>query len=162
MILIYLLNQGGLERITVFDNGHGMPPEDVECCVERHATSKIRSAEDLEQLRSFGFRGEALSSIAAVSRMTVTSRLEAAEEGYRVCVENGDIIERGAVGAPCGTTIDVQGLFSCVPARRKFIAGTRYRAESHHRHRVARIVAGLFRCDGASNANAATDSDCEE
>jgi DNA mismatch repair protein MutL len=119
--LIVTLTKGGLERLSVEDNGTGMSPRDARLCIERHATSKLRTAEDLFQIRTLGFRGEALSSIAAVSHLTLTTRRAQDVAGTRLQIEAGKILEIGEIGCPVGTVIDVRDLFFNVPARRKFL-----------------------------------------
>lgn len=115
------IEQGGLQRIAVTDDGIGMIPDDAEMALERHATSKLRAIEDLERLRSFGFRGEAIPSIASVAKVSLVTRARGTTEGYRVLVEGGRVVERGPSGAPEGTRFDVAELFFNVPARRKFL-----------------------------------------
>ncbi|OGR90933.1 MAG: hypothetical protein A2992_04045 [Elusimicrobia bacterium RIFCSPLOWO2_01_FULL_59_12] len=111
----------GRSRIRVSDNGVGMSKEDARLALERHATSKLRSFEDLQTLASFGFRGEALPSIAAVSHLELTTREPQAKQGLRLKVAGGKIISTTAVGVPPGTTLDVQDLFFNTPARAKFM-----------------------------------------
>lgn len=121
--LIIRVEQGGSTLIEIMDNGRGIHAEDLPLAVMRHATSKIQTAEDLHAIVSLGFRGEALASIAAVSRLTLTSSQADDGIGYRVEV-NGtafDHQEIQAVAAPKGTHIRVQDLFFNVPARRKFL-----------------------------------------
>ncbi len=113
--------EGGQKRIEVTDNGHGMGPDDAVLAFERHATSKIRSAEDLEAVMTLGFRGEALPSIAAVSRVEVTTRTPFAPEGVRVRVAGGSRPQSEPVGCPVGTRVVVQDLFYNTPARRKHL-----------------------------------------
>jgi len=115
------IEQGGLGRIAVIDDGEGMIPADAEMALERHATSKISRIEDLEHLGSFGFRGEALPSIASVAKVTIVTRARGKTEGFRVRVLGGGEPERGPFGAPEGTRIEVADLFYNVPARRKFL-----------------------------------------
>ncbi|MBN1282824.1 MAG: DNA mismatch repair endonuclease MutL [Proteobacteria bacterium] len=126
------IDGGGIERIRVGDDGCGMGPEDLLLSLERHATSKITSADDLWGISTMGFRGEALASIGAVSRLAIESRPggPAAEEGARVEMSSGSI--EGPVPAGCapGTVVTVFDLFHNVPARRKFIRSAR--AESGH------------------------------
>jgi DNA mismatch repair protein MutL len=114
------VEEAGRKRIRVSDNGCGMGPEDAEAALERHATSKIRSAGDLHRVTSLGFRGEALPSIASVSRMTLST---AEEDGarHRVCIEFGKIVSRDSVPGPAGTEITVEDLFANTPARLKFL-----------------------------------------
>ena len=121
--LIVRVEQGGSTLIEIIDNGRGVHPEDLPLAVMRHATSKIRSSEDLHAIVSLGFRGEALASIAAVSRLTLTSSQNNDGVGYQVEV-NGTAFDRQEiqpVAAPKGTHIRVQDLFFNVPARRKFL-----------------------------------------
>ena len=115
------VEDGGRSQVRVTDDGIGMSPEDAELCIQRHATSKIVSFEDLVQVRSLGFRGEALPSIAAVSKMTITTRPREDLAGTRVLVEGGDLREISPSGCPPGTTVEVQDLFYNVPARKKFL-----------------------------------------
>jgi len=115
------LRGGGKESIRIADNGSGIGPEDVPVAFERHATSKILTVEDLYGVRSFGFRGEALPSIAAVSRVEMATRRRGDVEGTRIVVENGRILEREAVGCPEGTAITVTRIFDSLPVRRKFL-----------------------------------------
>ncbi len=115
------LEDGGLLRLTVSDDGCGMSPTDARRAVLRHATSKLRRAEDLFNIASYGFRGEALSSIAAVSRLTITTRRPGDAAGTRVTVHGGTLVEAGEVGCPEGTTVDVRDLFFNTPARKKFM-----------------------------------------
>ena len=121
--LIIRVAQGGSTLIEIIDNGHGIHPEDLPLAVMRHATSKIKTSEDLHAIVSLGFRGEALASIAAVSRLTLTSSQDEQGVGYQVEV-NGTAFDHQqiqAVAAQKGTHIRVQDLFFNVPARRKFL-----------------------------------------
>ncbi|HND86232.1 MAG TPA: DNA mismatch repair endonuclease MutL, partial [Pseudobdellovibrionaceae bacterium] len=114
------VNLGGRE-VRVTDNGRGIPPHQIPLALARHATSKLRNSDDLSRLRSFGFRGEALASIAAVSLLKIRSRTEKSELATQIeCVfgKTSDAIE---VGATRGTQVDVQDLFANVPARLKFL-----------------------------------------
>ncbi len=112
----------GRERIEVADDGHGIPAEELPLAVARHATSKLRQAEDLFRIHTLGFRGEALASIASVSRFTITSRPATAATAARLRVEGGRaLLPVEPVGAPVGTTVRVEDLFYNVPARRKFL-----------------------------------------
>ncbi len=112
---------GGLELIRVTDDGEGIPVLDLEMAVERHATSKISTENDLQSIATMGFRGEALPSIAAVSRLTLTSRARGVEQGAYLRVRDSVVERKGAAGCPEGTSVTVQGLFENVPARRKFM-----------------------------------------
>jgi DNA mismatch repair protein MutL len=112
---------GGLESIQVTDDGDGMTEADARLCCERHATSKIASAEDLEAIRTFGFRGEALSSIGSVGRMVITTRTGDADEAVQVFIEDGKVVDVGKASGLKGTSVEVKNLFASVPARRKFM-----------------------------------------
>ncbi|HHO51512.1 MAG TPA: DNA mismatch repair endonuclease MutL [Deltaproteobacteria bacterium] len=115
------LKEGGSVLIQVADDGVGMSPQDALLSIERHATSKIRAVDDLHQISSFGFRGEALPSIAAVSRFELLTRPHDAEEGTRVRLEGGTLVDvRQAAAAP-GTIIRARSLFFNLPARRAFL-----------------------------------------
>ncbi len=113
------VEDGGRKSISVRDDGCGMSSEDAKAAFERHATSKIVSIDDLQRLVSYGFRGEALSSIAAVSRVTLKTREHDSSEGTQVVVEAGKIIGSSPAGCPPGTEVLVEGLFVNVPARMK-------------------------------------------
>jgi DNA mismatch repair protein MutL len=116
-----VLKGGGLERIQVTDDGEGMCESDAMACTRRHATSKIVRAEDLEEIRTLGFRGEALAAIGSVSRMEIVTRAESDAEATQVVLENGEIRDVLKTGAPRGTSVIVKDLFAFVPARRKFL-----------------------------------------
>ncbi|MHB8986611.1 MAG: DNA mismatch repair endonuclease MutL [Eubacteriales bacterium] len=113
------ISDGGLKEITVIDDGSGMEEEDLPLAFERHATSKIKSAADLNRITTLGFRGEALPSIAAVSRVTVTTRPHNCISGMRVEIKGGVLMSKGAFGHPAGTTVQVDDLFFNTPARKK-------------------------------------------
>ncbi len=115
------IRQGGQRLLRVSDDGHGILPADLELAVARHATSKLRSAADLDAIATLGFRGEALYSIAAVSRMTLSSRARAADAGAEVLVEGGSLQHNRSAGLPVGTVVTVENIFFNVPARRKFL-----------------------------------------
>jgi DNA mismatch repair protein MutL len=115
------IEKSGTALVGVADNGEGMGPEDLALAVERHATSKLRSEEDLFRVASLGFRGEALPSIAAVSRMEIVSRPLASETGYRLRVEGGKKTAPAPTGSPPGTSVEVRDIFFNTPARRKFL-----------------------------------------
>ena len=115
------IKNGGIEFIRVTDNGCGIAKEDMETAFLRHATSKIRSIEDLRNVASMGFRGEALASIASVSKVTMITRQKESLMGYRLEVDGGNAGQVTEVGAPGGTTIIAAHLFYNVPVRRKFL-----------------------------------------
>jgi DNA mismatch repair protein MutL len=112
---------GGKRMIRVIDDGHGMTHDDALLAFERHATSKLRSADDLLSISTLGFRGEALPTIAAVSRLLLETRDESEAEGTRVEFAGGKLVGVKPAGLPAGTTISVADIFYCVPARRKFL-----------------------------------------
>lgn len=118
-----LLQQGGLREITVIDNGSGIPPGELRIAVERHATSKIQDIGDLGSVLTLGFRGEALPSIASVSRLSITSRQYEDEAGSSIFLEGGVEKKFQEIGFPVGTKVTVQDLFFNTPARRKFLKG---------------------------------------
>lgn len=118
------IKDGGIELIRVTDNGCGIMKEDIPNAFLRHATSKIHTAEDLNNVRSMGFRGEALGSIAAVAKVELISKHTDALMGNRYVIEGGAEKESDEVGAPDGTTIVVRSLFYNTPARRKFLKTT--------------------------------------
>jgi len=115
------VEQGGKRMIRVIDDGHGMTHDDALLAFERHATSKLRSADDLLSISTLGFRGEALPTIAAVSRLLLETRDGAEAEGTRVEFAGGKLVNVKPAGLPPGTTISVADIFYCVPARRKFL-----------------------------------------
>ncbi len=115
------VEEGGKQAIHVHDDGVGIPRDDVALAFRRHATSKLSTAQDLERIATLGFRGEALASIASVSRITCTTRSGDEEIGTRLRLEGGEIIHRAPTGRPPGTDISVEDLFYNVPARRKFL-----------------------------------------
>ena len=119
--IIIEIKNGGISYIRITDNGKGIANDDLDMAFERHATSKIRSAEDLNTIKSMGFRGEALASIAAISKVEMISRTSSQQNGYRVIVEGGNILEKSETGAPIGTTIIVTDLFYNTPVRYKFL-----------------------------------------
>ena len=112
---------GGISYIRITDNGKGFMPDDMEIAFERHATSKIREASDLETVTSMGFRGEALASIAAISHVELVSRTSENEIGKKIEVKGGNVINMEDAGCPQGTTITVTDLFYNTPVRYKFL-----------------------------------------
>ncbi len=115
------IGRGGKRSIRVIDDGQGMSRDDALLCLERHATSKVRSGDDLFRVSTLGFRGEAIPSIASVSRMTLVTREREADSGISVRVEGGTVKSVSETGAPAGTEMLVESLFFNVPARRKFL-----------------------------------------
>ena len=112
---------GGIRLIRVSDNGGGIHPDDIELALHRHATSKIKTLNDLEHVASMGFRGEGLASIASVSRLTLTSRQDSSAHATQVKAEDGKLSSPTAAAHPVGTTIEAAELFFNTPARRKFL-----------------------------------------
>ena len=120
--------EGGIEYMRITDNGCGMSEVDARLAVLRHATSKIRSADDLYDIASLGFRGEAIASIASVSKFTLRTRQETDDMGTRIYIEGGHMVDCDPCGISVGTTIEVKDLFYNTPARRKFLKSTRTEA----------------------------------
>src|SRR5215216_4701950 len=149
------IQAGGRSLVRVIDDGLGMNRDDALLCLERHATSKIQKAEDLAAIATMGFRGEALPSIASVSRMTITSRERNAQTdaATQVVINGGKIVEVKAAGSPTGTTVEVRQLFFNLPARRKFLRSEETEfAHIHHYLTLAALaypeVAFTFTKDG--------------
>jgi DNA mismatch repair protein MutL len=132
---------GGKRLIHVEDDGEGMGPEDARLAVERHATSKIRRAEDLEGIATLGFRGEALPSIASVAHFALRSRARGAESGTEIRINGGAVASVTEVGMAEGTAIDVADLFYNLPARRKFL-----KSDGAESAQVSRVVTQLALC----------------
>jgi DNA mismatch repair protein MutL len=134
------VERGGVGLIRVRDDGSGIHREDLGLALARHATSKVHTLEDLERVSSLGFRGEALPSIASVSRMVLSSRAEAEDRGWQVVAEGGPPTgEAAPVPHPPGTTVEVRDLFYNTPARRKFLRSER--TELGHLHEVIKRIA---------------------
>src|SRR5437764_4406257 len=131
-IRVDLMN-GGLQLIRVADNGCGIPVDELQLALARHATSKVAQIDDLEHIRSLGFRGEALASIAAVAEVMLLSRHRGALQGAQVSASNGQVSEVSTAASPEGTTLTVRNLFSTVPARLKFLK-SRNTEVSHCHH----------------------------
>ena len=129
---------GGKKQVRVEDDGEGMAPEDAELAIERHATSKIRRADDLADIRTLGFRGEALPSIASVSHFMLRSRARGRDSGTEVRVNGGVVASTTEVAAAEGTVIEVNDLFYNLPARRKFL-----KADGAESAQVSRITTQL-------------------
>ncbi len=131
-----LINDGGKSLIQVIDNGAGMSETDARMCFERHATSKIKNIDDLFHIRTMGFRGEALASIAAVAQVELITKREQDEVGTCIEIENSQVIKQQLVAAPTGTSIAMKNLFFNVPARRNFLKSN----TSEMRHIVEEFI----------------------
>jgi DNA mismatch repair protein MutL len=129
------IHAGGRQQMRVQDDGCGIPADQVELAFARHSTSKLTSVEDLESIRTLGFRGEALASIASVARITLETRAVEEEIGTQLRLEGGTIVDREPSGRPAGTAISVQDLFFNVPARLKFL-----RTERTERRHIDMLV----------------------
>ena len=132
---------GGRSQIRVIDDGHGMSRDDALMSLERHATSKITRAEDLASISTMGFRGEAVPSIASVSRFTLTSRETKAETATQITINGGKMISVQEAGAAAGTEVEVRSLFYNLPARRKFMR-TEETERSHVQHALSLMALG--------------------
>ena len=115
------VKNGGIKQIKIIDNGSGIAKDDLAFAFERHATSKIRTAQDLEEVKSMGFRGEALASIAAIAHVEVVTKTENEFMGNKIVLEGGEILEQEETGAQKGTTITISNLFYNTPVRYKFL-----------------------------------------
>lgn len=115
------IKKGGMSYIRITDDGCGIAPDEVLTAFKRHATSKIKTEEDLNAIYTLGFRGEALASIAAVARVDIFTKQAEARFGYSASLEGGEVVESGEAGCPDGTTITVRDLFFNTPARMKFL-----------------------------------------
>ncbi len=135
--------QGGVKRVTVRDDGHGIVADDLRLALAPHATSKIHRIDDLIGVTSLGFRGEALASMAAVARVTITSRSAEADMAHRIECEGGRECAFGPAGHPAGTTVEVADLFFNTPARRKFLK-TERTEQAHVDQVVRRLALGHF------------------
>ena len=158
------IKEGGISFIRVTDNGNGIPKDQVPMAFLRHATSKIQKVEDLLQISSLGFRGEALSSISAVSQMEVITKTSEAMTGVRYLIEGGREKSLEEIGAPNGTTMLVRNLFFNTPARAKFLktamteagyvsAYMEQLALSHQDISFKYIVNGQMRLHSSGNSN---------
>jgi DNA mismatch repair protein MutL len=119
------IEDGGVRLCRVRDDGGGIDRDELLLALARHATSKITTIDDLERVGTLGFRGEALPSIASVSRMRLVSRRPAASHAYAIDADNGRVSEPEPAAHPVGTTVEVRDLFFNVPARRKFLRAER-------------------------------------
>ncbi|MFQ6124374.1 MAG: DNA mismatch repair endonuclease MutL [Candidatus Heimdallarchaeota archaeon] len=131
------IKQGGKQQIIVNDNGHGMSRDDAILAFERYTTSKIRTVEDLARIKTLGFRGEALASIAMVSKVTMITRPVTSEFGTKVVIEGGELKSVEPVGCSVGTSLTITALFYNVPVRRKFLKDD-HREQAHIYNIVAR------------------------
>jgi DNA mismatch repair protein MutL len=129
---------GGKQQVRVEDDGDGMEPDDARLAIERHATSKIRRADDLAAILTLGFRGEALPSIASVSHFVLRTRARGQQSGTEIRVNGGAVASTVEIGAPEGTTVEVNDLFYNLPARRKFL-----KSDGAESTQVSRIVTQL-------------------
>lgn len=135
------IEKSGRDAIRVSDDGIGMSPEDARLAVQRHATSKLFAASDLTHISSLGFRGEALPSIASVSRFTLRTREPDSEAGTEILIEGGRLLGESRAGIPPGTIVEVDNLFFNVPARRKFL-----RADVTEASHTAAAISNLAAC----------------
>ena len=135
---------GGRSLVAVTDNGWGMSKDDALLCLERHATSKLRESDDLDRIASYGFRGEAIPSIASVSKFRLRTREPEALAGTELVIDGGKLRDVREVGLAPGTQIEVRSLFYNLPARRKFLRSEP--TESAHLRQTL-LLAGLARPD---------------
>ena len=128
------IKNGGISYIRITDNGKGISEDDLEIAFERHATSKIREAADLESVKSMGFRGEALASIAAIAHVELVTKTEEDFTGSKIVLEGGDVLEKEETGAGKGTTITITDLFYNTPVRYKFLKKDYTELRIHRRY----------------------------
>jgi DNA mismatch repair protein MutL len=138
------IGAGGRSLVSVTDNGFGMSKDDALLCLERHATSKLRNSDDLDRIASYGFRGEAIPSIASVSKFRLRSREHDSLAGTEIIIDGGKLRDVHEIGLAPGTQIEVRSLFFNLPARRKFLR-TEATESAHIRHTM--LLAGLARPD---------------
>src|SRR5438876_10152244 len=136
--LVIQVELGGKKQVRVEDDGEGMEPEDARLAIERHATSKIRRADDLASIQTLGFRGEALPSIASVSHFVLRTRGSGEDSGTEIRVNGGAVASVAEVGTPQGTIVEVNDLFYNLPARRKFL-----KSDGAETAQVSRVVTQL-------------------
>ncbi len=159
-----IVEKSGTKLITIIDNGCGIAAEQMEIAFSRHATSKIRDFSDLEYLTSFGFRGEALPSIASISKTRMVSRTDGSDTGMEIIIEGGVVQSLKPVAAPIGTRIEVENLFYNTPARRKFLKAEVTEARHLTRNAIAlALSAPAVRFSYSLNGRAiyAVDDDAE-
>ncbi|MBP7687370.1 MAG: DNA mismatch repair endonuclease MutL [Thermoflexales bacterium] len=133
--IIVEARDGGRSFLRISDNGSGIPAAEVELAFSRHATSKLSTADDLSHIRTLGFRGEALASIASVAKVTCVTRARGETTGTRLVIEADGVMDRSGVGAPAGTVITVENLFYTVPARLKFL-----KADTTERRQIDTLI----------------------
>lgn len=133
--IVIHIEGAGKKLIEIIDDGCGIPADELEVAVKRHATSKLRTAEDLFHIHTLGFRGEALAAAGSVSRMTITTRTADSETGRRIVVDGGFVTSNKTIGAPPGTTITIEDLFYNVPARLKFL-----KSDSTERNQIETLI----------------------
>ena len=129
------IEHGGLKKISVYDNGVGLHPDDLKLALSRHATSKIKDSEDLGHIDTLGFRGEALASMVSVARVYLCSSQHGASHGQRIEIHGGSAVEFGPWAHPTGTTVEVSDLFFNTPARRKFL-----KSETTERRHIDEVI----------------------
>jgi DNA mismatch repair protein MutL len=139
--IVVAIELGGKKRIRVDDDGEGMDTDDARLALERHATSKIRRADDLQRIATLGFRGEALPAVASVSHFTLNTRARGASSGTQIRVNGGAVASVTEIGMPEGTSIEVADLFYNLPARRKFL-----KSDAAESAQVSRVVTQLALC----------------
>ena len=150
------LRGGGIELIEVVDDGIGMAPDELALCVLRHATSKLDDDDDLVRIRTLGFRGEALPSIGAAARLSITSRPAAASHAWTIAVEGGAVGEPLPASGPPGTCVTVADLFFATPARRKFLKSARAEGDACETA-VPPAGTGCSRCGDATGRRRSRD-----
>lgn len=134
------LEKAGLQKIIVKDNGSGMSKEDLELAWQHHATSKLKNEDDLLKIKTLGFRGEALGSLAAISDLTLQSRAAGSLPGFSVSLSDGKVVKKQTIGMPKGTIATVTNLFAHIPARQKFL----HSQESELRYVTQQVIAAAL------------------
>ena len=161
-----IVKDAGKTLIQIIDNGKGMSDTDARLCFERHATSKIKNAEDLFNLHTKGFRGEALASIAAIAHVELKTKPENNEIGTQVIVEGSKVISQEVAVVPKGTTISVKNLFYNIPARRNFLKSnpveTRHIIDEFHRVALAHPQVACSMIHNGSDVFNLPSSNCRQ